>query len=138
MTSPARVVLEEGSEGLAAMLHGLLAAAVDDPRKADLLGRMRGTVAIVVPDAEVEVGLRFSGGGVRVSDRAADRSDVTLTMPSDTLLGLPTVPLLLGLPSVLSPGGRDFARQVLTRRVRIRGLRHVGLLSGLTTLLSVA
>lgn len=135
---PTRVVLDEGAEGLAAMIHGLLSAAVDDPRKAELLDKMRGTVAIRVPDAEVEVGLRFAGGGVTVYDHALDRSDVTLTMPAETLLSLPSVPLLLGLPSILTPGGRDFAKQVLTRKVRITGLRHTGLVTGLTTLLSVA
>lgn len=135
---PTRVVLDEGAEGLAAMLHGLLSAAVEDPAKERLLDRMRGAATIRVPDAEVEVGLRFVGGSVTVYDHALDSSDVTLTMPSETLLALPSVPLLLGLPSVLTPGGRDFAKQVLTRKVRIRGMRHVGLLTGLTTLLSVA
>lgn len=135
---PTRVVLDEGAEGLAAMVHGLLSAAVEDPRKSDLLDRMRGTVAIRVPEAEVEVGLRFASGGVTVYDHTLDRSDVTLTMPAETLLSLPSVPLLLGLPSVLAPGGRDFAKQVLARRVRITGLRHLGLITGLNTLLSVA
>jgi hypothetical protein len=134
----AQVVLAhpEGG-GLDAMIAGLLGAAVEDPAKATLLDSMRGGVTIVVPDAEVEVGLRFDGGVCTVTPRGVPGSDLQITMASDVLLGLSTVPLLLGLPSVLSADGRAFTRKLLTREVRIRGLRHVLLLTQLTRLLSL-
>ncbi len=124
--------------GLHTMLVGLLAGAIEDPAKAAILDRMTGTVTITLPDVDVRVGLRFRSGVCRVHAGPIPGSKVHLEMPSGTLLGMASVPLLAGLPSPLSPDGRDFARQLLTRRVRIQGLRHIGLLTGLNRLLSVA
>ena len=135
---PARVVLDDdGAEGLAVMLHGLLSAAAGQPAKQRLLDTMRGTVTIRVPDAGVEVGLRFAGGTATVYDHALAGSDVTLTMPSGVLLGLPTTPLLAGFPSPLAPEGRAFLGRLLAREVRVRGLRHPGLIARLNRLLSL-
>lgn len=134
----ASVVVEDGAEGLAAMLGGLLAAAVEDPAKAKVLDAAEGTVTIAVPDAEVEVGLRFGKGVCRVYGAPIPGSKVRIEMPSDTLLAFSTIPLLAGMPSVLTPEGRAFARQVLAREVRISGLWHLKLVTQLNTLLSVA
>ncbi|HVF21300.1 MAG TPA: hypothetical protein VNA14_13820 [Mycobacteriales bacterium] len=135
----AQVVLADPeAAGLDAMLAGLVTAAIADPAKAALLDRMVGTVTIHVPDAEVEVGLRFSGGTCRVESGPIPGSTITLTMPSDVLLELSNLPLLAGMPSLLHPGGRAFAIKVLTGKVRIGGLQHVGLLTQLNQLLSVA
>lgn len=131
------VLVHPEGGGLDAMLAGLIAAAVEKPDKAALLDSMRGTVTIVVPDAEVEVGLRFADGVCSVSPRGVPGSGLRVTLASDVLLGLSTVPLLMGLPSVLTPDGRAFTRKVLTREVRIGGLRHVVLLTQLTRLLSL-
>lgn len=132
------VLVDPEAAGLPAMLAALIEAAVADPARAALLDRTRGRVTIVVPDAEVTVGLHFADGICRVVSGALDRSDVVLTLDSATLLDLPSVPLLAGLPSVLHPRGRAFARAVLRRRVVIRGVRHVGLVTALNRLLTVA
>lgn len=135
----AEVVLSDPeAAGLDAMLAGLITAAIAEPAKAALLDRMVGTVTIVVPDAEVEVGLRFSRGTCRVESGPIPGSTITLTMPSDVLLELSSIPLLAGLPSLLHPDGRTFAMKVLTGKVRIGGMQHVGLLTQLNQLLSVA
>ena len=134
----ASVVLADPEHGgLDAMLAGLLSAAADDPAKARVLEAMNGTVTIAVPDAEVEVGLRFSNGVCRVHPSAIAGSKVRIEMPSETLMSFSTLPLLYGLPSVLTPEGRAFTKQVLTREVRITGLRHVALIRQLTTVLSL-
>ena len=132
MTAP-RVVVADGAEGLAVMLAGLLG----NPDKANVLAAMRGTVTIAVPDAEVEVGLRFAEGVCHVSGAAIAGSAVRIEMPSETLMEFPTIPLMLGLPSVLTPAGRAFTRQMLTRQVKIRGLQHIKLITQLNTVLSV-
>ena len=135
----AQVVLSDPeAAGLDAMLAGLITSAIGAPAKAALLDRMVGTVTIVVPDAEVEVGLRFSGGTCRVESGPIPGSTITLTMPSDVLLEMSTIPLLAGLPSVLHPAGRAFTQKVLTGKVRIGGIQHVGLLTQLNQLLSLA
>ena len=135
----AQVVLADAeAEGLAVMLTALLTSAVERPEKARVLDAMNGTVTLAAPDAEVEVGLRFSGGVCRVYGEAIPGAKVRIEMPSDTLLAFSTIPLLYGLPSVLTAEGRAFTRQVLTRQVRITGLRHLKLITQLNTLLSLA
>jgi hypothetical protein len=132
-------VVTGDADGLAGMLGALLAAAVEQPAKAAVLDRMRGTVTIVAPDAEVAVGLRFGNGVCRVSDGAIPGSTVRIEMPSETLLGFASIPLLYGLPSALTPEGRAFTLAVAKREVRISGLvRHLTLVRQLNTLLSVA
>jgi hypothetical protein len=133
----ASVVLDESApEGLPAMLAALLSSAVERPEKARVLDAMNGTVTIAVPDAEVEVGLRFSGGVCRVGGPIPG-SKVRIEMPSDTLMSFSTIPLLYGLPSPLSPEGRAFNLALAKRQVRIGGLRHLGLVRQLNTLLSL-
>ncbi|HEV2891633.1 MAG TPA: hypothetical protein VGX28_14765 [Frankiaceae bacterium] len=131
------VVVDPDNGGLDAMLAGLLSAVAEDPAKARLLDTTNGTVTIAVPDAEVEVGLRFGNGVCQVYPSAIPGSKVRIEMPSETLMSFSTIPLLYGMPSVLTPEGRAFTRQVLTRRVRISGLRHLGLVRRLNTLLSL-
>ncbi len=133
------ILTDPDNGGLDAMLHGLIASAVAEPRRARVLEQMKGVVTIAVPDAEVEVGLRFSNGVCRVSPAGIPGSTVRIEMPSETLLSFSTIPLLYGLPSVLTAEGRAFTKQVLTREVRIAGLvRHLKLVTQLNTLLSVA
>lgn len=131
------VLADPESAGLSSMLAALLAGAVEKPEKARVLDRMNGTVTIAVPDAEVEVGLRFSGGTCRVHDGPIPGSKVRIVMPSETLMGFSMIPLLAGMPSPLTAAGRTFTRQLLTRQVRIQGLRHLYLITQLNTLLSL-
>lgn len=134
----AQVVLDDpDAGGLDAMLGGLLASAVEQPAKAAILDRMRGTVTIAVPDAEVEVGLRFGNGVCTVYRNAIPGSKVRIEMPSDTLMGFSTIPLMYGLPSLRAPEGRAFNLALLKREVRITGLWHLTLVRQLNTLLSL-
>lgn len=135
----ARVVLTDPENGgLDAMLAALLTAAAEDPAKGTVMDATNGTVTIAVPDAEVAVGLRFGNGVCQVYPYAIPGSKVRIEMPSDTLMGFSTIPLLAGMPSVLTPEGRAFAKQVLSREVRISGLWHLKLVTQLNTLLSLA
>jgi hypothetical protein len=131
------VLADPESAGLSSMLAALLASAVERPDKAKVLDAMNGTVTISVPDAEVEVGLRFSGGVCRVHDGPIPGAKVRIEMPSDTLMAFSTIPLLGGLPSPLAAEGRAFTKQLLTRKVKIGGLRHLRLVTQLNTLLSL-
>jgi hypothetical protein len=131
------VLADPDAAGLDAMLAALLASAIERPDKARVLDAMNGTVTIRVPDAEVEVGLRFSGGVCRVHSGPIPGAKVRIEMPSDTLLAFSTIPLLYGLPSPLTPQGRAFAVQMVKREVRIGGLQHLTLIRRLNTLLSL-
>jgi hypothetical protein len=135
----ATVVLDDPEAGgLAAMLAALLSSAAERPDKAKVLDAMRGTVTIAVPDADVEVGLRFGEGTCRVYEGPLPGSTVRIVMPSDTLMAFSMIPLLGGLPSPLAPEGRAFNLALLKRDVRISGLRHLTLITQLNRLLSLA
>jgi hypothetical protein len=118
------VVLDgEDPNGLAQMVAGLIEANVAaDPGKERLLATMRGAVQLDVPDAGVTVGLKFIPGVVTVTSTAVPGADVRIRADADTVLGLSTVPLRLGLPDLLTEEGRRVAKKLLTGRLRIGGL----------------
>ncbi|HEX8002658.1 MAG TPA: hypothetical protein VF519_08175 [Mycobacteriales bacterium] len=131
------LLVDPDNGGLDAMLAGLLTAAAENPAKARVLDATNGTVTIAVPDAEVSVGLRFANGVCQVYPTGIPGSKVRIEMPSETLMGFSTIPLLYGMPSVLTPEGRAFTVSVLKRQVRITGLWHLMLVRQLNTLLSL-
>lgn len=131
------VLVDPEAGGLDAMLAALLTSAIERPEKARVLDAASGTVTIAVPDAEVEVGLRFGNGVCQVYPSGIPGSKVRIEMSSDTLMGFSTIPLLAGMPSVLTPAGREFTKKVLTRQVRIGGLQHLTLIRQVNTLLSL-
>jgi hypothetical protein len=49
-------------------------------------------------------------------------ADVRIVADADTLLGLAVVPLRIGLPDPLTRGGRSVAWNVVTGRLKVRGL----------------
>lgn len=124
--------------GLASMVAELIEQNLArDPGRRALL--RSAVVVLDATDAEVTVFVRIEPGGVRAGD--GDVPDAHLRIVSDAgrLLDLTTVPLRSGLPDLLTPAGRSIVRDLLVRRVRIRGmLRHPRRLARLTQLLSVA
>lgn len=131
------VLADPEAAGLPAMVAALLVASAEQPAKASVLAAMRGTVTLVVPDAEVEVGLRFGGGRCTVQAGQLAGAAVRITMPAEELMGMSTMPLLFGLPSLFAPEGRELTRKLVRRQVRIEGLRHLRLVRQLTTVLAV-
>jgi hypothetical protein len=132
------ILADPDAEGLDSMLAGLLRGAITDPSKAKILDAMSGTVTIAVPDAEVEVGLRFGQGICRVLSSGIPGAKVRIEIPSEDLLAMSTIPLLAGLPSVRTKDGRAFQVKLLKRQIRIRGMRHLRLITQLNKLLSLA
>ena len=123
--------------GLAQMIGGLIAQNLErDPgRRALLTG---GVVAVSAPDAQVAVTVRMGPGDVVVSDGVSRDAHVVVTADSGLLLRMTASPLRMGLPDVFTKQGRAVLGDVLTRRVRIRGLLgHPGRLAAFTRLLSV-
>jgi hypothetical protein len=130
------VIVDDDAAGLPAMVGGLIAAAIEDPGKARILDSMKGTVTIVIPDADAEIGLRFSGGVCRVHGAPIPGSTIRIEASADRLFGLSSAPMIFGLPSPFAAAGRDLTKQILRREIRFSGIRHVTLLRQLTALLS--
>jgi hypothetical protein len=124
--------------GLASMVGQLIEQNLArDPERRRLLRR---SVAVLdALDAEVTVFLRIVPEGVRVGDGDVPDAHVRIAADPGRLLDLTTAPLRFGLPDLQAPQGRAIVRDLLARRLRIRGLvRHPLRLARLTKLLSVA
>jgi hypothetical protein len=124
--------------GLAVMVAELIEQNLARDRARRRL--LRPSVAVLdAPDAEVTVFLRIDPDEVRVGDGQVPDAHLRIQADSRRLLDLTTAPLRFGLPDVGAPEGRAIVRDLLTRRLRIRGLlRHPLRLARLTQLLSVA
>jgi hypothetical protein len=124
--------------GLASMVGGLIDQNLErDPARLRLLRSSSAT--ITVPDAGVAITVRTGPGEVEVRDGADPRAQLAITADSDRLLALTSAPLRFGLPDLLDTRGRAVLGDLLSRRVRIRGLlRHPRRLARLSSLLSVA
>jgi hypothetical protein len=132
------IVVGPEPSGLASMVAELIEQNLArDPGRRRFLRR---SVAVLdAPDAEVTVFLRIDPEGVRVGDGDVPDAHLRIEADSGRLLDLTTAPLRFGLPDLLAPEGRAIVRDLLTRRVRIRGLlRHPLRLARLTQVLSVA
>ena len=124
--------------GLASMVADLIEQNLArDPARRTLLAPI---VAVLdAPDADVTVFLRIRQDDVRVGDGDVPDAHVRIRSDSGRLLDLTTAPLRFGLPDPLTAEGRSIVKDLLLRRIRIRGLlRHPLRLARLTKLLSVA
>lgn len=132
------VLLDEEPSGLATMVGGLIEQNIErDPSRRLLL--RPAVSSITVPDVGVAITVRTGDGGVEVRDGADAAAQISITADSDKLLELTSAPLRFGLPDLFDPRGREVVRNVLSGRVRIRGLlRHPRRLARLSALLSVA
>jgi hypothetical protein len=124
--------------GLATMVGGLIDQNLErDPSRLRLLRPSSAT--ITVPDAGVAITVRTGPGEVEVCDGADPDAQLAITADAERLLALTSAPLRFGLPDVFDPRGRAVLGDVLSGRVRIRGLlRHPRRLARLSSLLSVA
>ena len=94
-------------------------------------------VTIEAVDADVAVSIRPSPGGIAVVDGRDPGARVVVSAASTLLLELAGAPLRFGLPDVFTHDGRALIADLLTKRIRVRGLiRHLGTVRRLTMLLS--
>lgn len=123
-------------EGLAWMIGSLIEQNLErDPDRLRLL--RPSTIAIEAPDAAAGVTLRMLPGRVEVSGGADRHAEVRLVADSAELLRMAGVPLRFGLPDAFDAEGREVLWDLLTGRVRLRGLlRHPRSVSRLSRLLS--
>jgi hypothetical protein len=130
-------IAEEDPSGLAELLANLIGQNLErDPSRRRLV---RPTVATVrALDADVVVTLRLERDRVVVTEGASPGAHLRIHADAGSLLELAAVPLRLGLPDPLSREGRRVALDLLSGRLRVRGLlRHPIRLARLTRLLSV-
>lgn len=127
----------EAHAGLAGMLEELVRQNLErDPARRRLVTRPLRAV-IDVSDAGVQATVRVADGSVRVipSDDAA--APIRIRAGGKRVLGLASVRLWGGLPDVRTSEGRKVLGDLLTGRIRVKGLvAHLGDVRRLTALLS--
>ncbi len=128
----------EEPSGLASMVGGLIDQNLErDPSRLRLLRPSSAT--ITVPDAGVAITVRTGPGEVEIRDGVDPGAQLAITADSERLLSLTSAPLRFGLPDVFDARGRAVLRDVVSGRVRIRGMvAHPRRLARLSSLLSVA
>jgi regulator of RNase E activity RraA len=121
--------------GITELIDGLVRQNLRrDPTRRLLPGDV---VTIEAVDADVAVSIRPSPGGIAVLDGHDPGARVVVSAASTTLLELAGAPLRFGLPDALTHDGRALIGDLLTKRIRVRGLiRHLGTVRRLTMLLS--
>jgi hypothetical protein len=129
-----------GSEpsGLATLIVALIEQNLArDPVRRALL---RPCVTVLdAPDADVTVHVRIDPGAVRVGDGDVPHAHLRVRADAERLLAITNAPLRLGLPDPRRREGRALLRDLVMRRVRVRGiLRHPVRLVRFMSLLSVA
>lgn len=135
MTVEAEGELGGLSEMIAGLISGNLAA---DPSRERLLRRAHGDVNLRANDIGETVGIAFEPGRVTVSRTPRTRPQVEIIAPSDALMAFSTVPLRFGFPDAMTPDGRALTKDLLTRKVVVRGLAtHPGTVRRLQLLLTV-
>ena len=129
--------------GLRDLVEGLVAANLARAPERALLIKRRESASLVATDAELAVTVQMLPGAVQapgtllVHDGEDPWAEIVVYAESVGLLELAATPLRFGLPDVLAADGREVVRQLLTRRIRVRGLvRHLGTIRRLSMLLS--
>ena len=129
---------DDEPNGLASMLGGLIQANLAQQPGRERLLAGRATYAIVARDIDVAVSIRLGGGDVQVRNGVIGRPDVLIETDSETLIGLSSVPLRMGLPDVTKADGRAVSRKLLRGELKVKGIvLHPGKLARLNRLLSV-
>lgn len=121
------------------MLGGLIEANLAaHPDRGGLL--RAALVHFIAEDAGVAVTLRLAPGVVTIANGLLGGSpDLLIRTTSEDLIGLTAVPLRMGLPDALTADGRKVVGDLLSGRLKVRGMvRNLGTLRRLQRLLSVA
>jgi len=125
--------------GLALMLADLLSQNIEQhPAKIKHFRRLNGNVCITAKDAEVTLTMVFDRGNCVVHDGILGKPKLSIETDSEAVLGLSTVPLRVGLPDIFNKQGRAMLGQILSGKIKIKGLLfHPLMLVALTNVFSV-
>lgn len=133
------VVRDDQLDGLGSLVADLLSDNLEIGGRRKLLAGRRWAATIKVVDADSLFVVELGEGRARVRSLADTKVSLRIQIDGDTLVGLPEVPIVLGLPDPRTAMGRVIIRKLLNRELRIGGLfLHLGRLRRLLTLLNTA
>jgi hypothetical protein len=124
--------------GLATMLGGIIEGNLAAHPQREALLSKRGTFAISASDVGASASIRLLPAVVTVRNGIIGTPNIIVEADSETLVGLSNVPLKFGLPDVRTGEGREFARKLIKRQLKVKGLlTHPAMIGRLNKLLAV-
>lgn len=113
-------------DGLGSIVADLLADNLAaDPSLEKLLGGNKWAVFVAIPEADSQFNMIIGDGTVSVDVDSPMEPALRITTDGDTLIALPEVPLIAGLPTPLAASGRQLITKLLKGELKIGGLlRH--------------
>lgn len=101
-----------------------------------LVGPLR-KVMITAEDLGSSVSLTLGGEAISIREGTVPKPDLWIRADAGTLIDLPNVKLLAGLPSIADATGRRIVSKLARGEMKVKGIFKVGLLSRVQRLLSV-
>ena len=120
---------------LADLLAGNIAKS---PAKQQTYKKMKGVVAIDLPDIETVVTLIFGQGKLIIEAGIVHNPAIIIKTSSDLVMDLNLLNIRWGLPYYFDEAGRRVVGHLLSGRLKIKGMfSHLVLLTHLTIIMSV-
>lgn len=121
------------------MLADLIKGNIErEPHRLALIEAGPGRVNIHVADAEVDVGLLFTGSALSIGS-ALPEPELSFRCDAEVLMALTNVPLRFGMPDQLTKEGRLVSTWLMNGTLKVKGLpKHLKLMIRLQRLFTVA
>ena len=133
------VIENRADAPFASILAELLSSNLaQHPGKMEVFRKIRGAVAIDLPDIEAAVTLVFEGGRLRIEEGIAGSPDLVIRTESDRVMDLNALRIVGGLPWYFDGAGRKVLGHLASGKLKIEGMfSHPILLTRLTKVMSV-
>ena len=108
------------------------------PAKQNIYKKMKGVIAIDLPDIEAAVTLIFGQGKLTIEAGINGNPDIIIRTSYDLVMDLNMINVRWGLPYYFDEAGRRILGHILSGRLKIKGMfSHTVLLTRLTIIMSV-
>jgi len=121
------------------ILEELIAGNITkSPAKQNIYKKMKGVVAIDLPDIEAAVTLIFGQGKLTIEAGINGNPDIIIRTSYDLVMDLNMINIRWGLPYYFDEAGQRVLGHILSGRLKIKGMFfHTVLLTRLTIIMSV-
>jgi hypothetical protein len=108
------------------------------PAKQNIYKKMKGVIAIDLPDIEAAVTLIFGQGKLTIEAGINGNPEIIIRTSYDLVMDLNMLNIRWGLPYYFDEAGRRVLGHILSGRLKIKGMfSHTVLLTRLTIIMSV-
>lgn len=108
------------------------------PAKQNVYKKMKGVVAIDLPDIEAAVTLIFGQGKLTIEAGIKGNPEIIIRTSYDLVMDLNMINIRWGLPYYFDEAGRRVLGHIISGRLKIKGMFfHTVLLTRLTIIMSV-